>query len=109
MKSYKKATQTNKRKVSCSVKEGDKKPENGVNRKKNFKQVMKTPNGLKTFMSVLSDKEGNFFLIAAFKSIQIHDATPAPDITVVNFTSPDPATPMVGSLLDSFPDTSVKN
>ena len=57
MEASRKADHTNKRKVTVSGKEGDKKPEGGRNLKKRFKQVMKTPNGLKTAMLLLGDKD----------------------------------------------------
>ena len=56
MRASGKATHTNKRSGSVSVKEGDKKPEGGGNWKNKSKQVMKTPNILKTVMSVLSEE-----------------------------------------------------
>ena len=55
-KYFRKAAHTNNRKGSGSGKEGDKKPKGGGNWRKKFKKAMKTPNGLKTFMSVLAEE-----------------------------------------------------
>ena len=107
MKASSKVTQTNNRNVSGGGKEGDRKPEGGGNWKKKFNQAMKTPNGLKTVMSVLAEeKKTNKFLIDALKSVQTPGATPSPQITV--FNAPSPATPLVYSLKACLLSTSVK-
>ena len=57
MKASRKATHTNKSKVSGSGKERNKKTEGGCNCKKKIKKATKTPNGIKNFMSILAEEE----------------------------------------------------
>ena len=107
MEASRKADHTNKRKVTVSGKEGDKKPEGGRNLKKRFKQVMKTPNGLKTAMLLLGDKDKiNKALIYSFQSTETPGAKPVPYITDMNAL--DNYQPLIGSPNVFFPDTSVK-
>ena len=94
MRASGKATHTNKRSGSVSVKEGDKKPEGGGNWRKKLKQSMKMTNGLKLSMMVLAGEEKtNKALIAAYQSSQTTDDTPALQITVVKDSDPDSAQP----------------
>ena len=102
-----KATQTNKSKVSRSGEDGDRKPEGGGDWNKKSKKAMKTPNGLKTVILVLSEEEKtNKASMSHFNSVKNLDGTPVPHITVVN--APDTNTPLIGSVQDCFPATSVK-
>ena len=79
MKSSRKANQTQKNKGPGSGKEGDNKPEGGGKLRKKFKQAVKMPNVLKTFMSVLAEEEKtNKYLLAAFQYAQTMDTTPDP-------------------------------
>ena len=98
-----KANQANKRKGSCSSKEGDKKPKGGGNWKKKTKQAMMITNGLKTVVLMLSEEDKtNKALIGPFQSNKITN----PQITV--FKAPAPAQPLIGYLQAQFLDTSVE-
>ena len=100
---------TNKRKVSGSGKEGNKKPEGGSNWKKKSKQAIKTPDGLKTVMLVFAEeKKTKKSLIVAFQSYQTTDATTATQVTVIIYPATDPDKPLIGSLQSRFPANSVK-
>ena len=104
MKASRKATHTNKIKVSGSVEEDYKQHEVGGNWTKKYRQSTKTPNGLKTVMPVFDEEEkNNKALIAAFQSTQTTGATTNLHIKVTN----DP-TPLIGYLQASLPSTSVK-
>ena len=104
MKASRKITHTNKRKESGSCGEGGNKSEGGGKWKKKYKQEMKTLNVLKTSMLVLAEEEKtNKSLIYDFQSTQTLNATTSPQITVINAP-----TPLIGTLQDRFPATSVK-
>ena len=101
------ATQANKNKGSGSSKEGSRKSEVGGNWMNKYKQAMKTPNGIKTVMSVLAEEyKTNKTLIASFQSTQTPDATPATNITVIK--SPATCKPLICPLQACFLATSVK-
>ena len=100
-----------KRKRSPDTDADDKKtPSDSNSWKKKFKKAMKTPNGLKTVMTVLAEEEkSNSALIAALQ------ANPMPQQGTVTLppapTAPAPAPPQaptVGSVQASFPATSLK-
>ena len=70
---------------------------------------MKRPNGLKTIILVLAEKEKiNKSIIYTFRSTQTPDATPAPQVTVVKSPAPTPDQPLIGTLQACFLVMSVK-
>lgn len=70
---------------------------------------MKTPQGLKTVMSLLAEEEeSNIGLIAAFSASHTPAATPAPAFAPASTPATAPAPAQVGALERVFPATSIK-